>query len=126
MVDLAQIRADVDRLAILARNRPPAHGRDDAALLAHVPRGGRVRELGGGTGAFTRQHASRAAHVTAIDLSPELIARARTRVPPTCTLAVADLRTWVPSPGTAPFDTVVAVAVLHHLPLAAALRRCRR
>jgi magnesium-protoporphyrin O-methyltransferase len=61
-------------------------GRDRmrATLLDFLPadlRGARVLDAGCGTGALSVQAARRGAHVTAIDLSPTLVALARERTP---------------------------------------------
>ncbi|WP_029009135.1 methyltransferase domain-containing protein [Azospirillum halopraeferens] len=93
-----------------ALRRRPAHDLV-AALPPLAP--GRIADLGCGTGALARSLAERwpGAHVTGIDGSPEMLARARA-VPSPVAWVEADLRAWRPD---APFDLVISNAALHWL-----------
>ena len=106
------------------RTRPP---RD---LLAQVPldRPARVVDLGCGPGNSTELLIDRfpAAHVVGLDLSPDMLAQARKRLPKT-TFVEADLATWVPQEPTnllfgnavfqwVPDHTSVFVRLMHALP----------
>lgn len=115
------VQSDFDVIARLSPS-PGTLSRLERALLAAVPRGAHVLEVGCGSGACARLLAETAAHVTAIDLSPEMIARARRWSVGTHNVdyEVADImqRDLVDH-----FDCVVSIATLHHLPLREALRR---
>lgn len=117
----AHVQSDFDVIARLSPE-PGQPSRLERALLAAVPRGAHVLEVGCGSGAFARLLAETAAQVTAIDLSPEMIARARRWSIGQHNVAyeVADImrRDFVDH-----FDCVVSIATLHHLPLRQALRR---
>jgi SAM-dependent methyltransferase len=88
--------------------------------------GRRVLELGCGTGEFTRRVASSGASIVALDLSPELLAKARARVG-------ARESVWfirgnaeiLPFP-CAHFDAVFGCSVLHHLNLETTLAEVQR
>ncbi len=91
-------------------------------------RGRRVLDLGCGSGELSTQLAAMGARVTGVDLSPELIAVARTRaeldgVAGSTEFLVADVEAaGVPGSG---YDVVVAWQVLHHVSLAPALAAIR-
>jgi SAM-dependent methyltransferase len=91
-------------------------------LLAELPLRSRVLEIGCGTGAFTRELASkRGARITAIDIAPRMIDVARVRTPASFGIeyCVADFLELSPRG----FEVAVAVDVLHALPLAQAAAR---
>ncbi|OBI52581.1 bifunctional 2-polyprenyl-6-hydroxyphenol methylase/3-demethylubiquinol 3-O-methyltransferase UbiG [Mycobacterium sp. E787] len=91
-------------------------------LLRQLPRrSGRVLDVGCGAGAFAARLAGRADHVDAIDKSAAMIEAARLRAPANVTCTLADvMETPLPA---AHYDAIVSITALHHLPLAAALRR---
>jgi SAM-dependent methyltransferase len=103
---------------------PPAVERDwfadvteaEAALSEFAPTG-RVLELACGTGLWTRHLAAHAAHVTAVDASPEVIALNQARLPGATNVSyeVADLFAWRPRPA-ASYDAVVFTYWLSHVP----------
>jgi 2-polyprenyl-3-methyl-5-hydroxy-6-metoxy-1,4-benzoquinol methylase len=120
MADTAQIRADFDRIAkLLPQGRRLT--RSEEALLAAVPRRcRRALDVGCGDGLFAERLAERTDQVTALDLSPEMIRRARARsTRGNVAYTVGDLLTW--SDGD--FDVVASVAALHHVDLEVGLGR---
>jgi len=113
------------------RARPgyPASVFDDLAELGGIPPGGRVLEIGPGTGKATVELARRGYEVVAVELGPALAAVARRHLAPypNAEVVVADFETWQPE--TAGFDAVVAFTAFHwiepelrHRKAAAALR----
>lgn len=89
-----------------------------AAVAGSVPEG-EVVELGCGTGLYTRAFAQRCRTVTATDLSPRMVERAREVLAgmPSVTVGVADATlTGLPAQSA---DGVVAVNLLHIVPDAA-------
>lgn len=80
-----------------------------------LPIEGRVLELGCGTGLWTRRLARRAQHVHAIDVAPEMLERAQTRLAGVdhVTFELADLYRWRP---TSTYDVVFFSFVLSHVP----------
>jgi trans-aconitate 2-methyltransferase len=82
-------------------------------LLARIPADdpSTVYDLGAGTGSVTRLLRERwpGAHITGVDDSPEMLAKARSAAP-TIRWQLADLATWTP-PG--PADVVHSNAALH-------------
>ena len=122
---LDTIRDDFDRIALLPEewNTSLHYQR---LLLRRVPRGcAEALDVGCGAGDFTRELAARCGHVTGVDLAPNMVAEARRRSPGVANVdyAVADVMTE-PLP-TGAFDCIAAIALLHHLPLEAALTRFR-
>jgi len=94
-------------------------------LLTPVRPGMRVLELGCGTGLFTKDLARTQAQIVAIDISPDLIARARQEVPlENVEFRVDNAADLSFEDGS--FDAVVGSSVLHHLPIRPALREFRR
>jgi ubiquinone/menaquinone biosynthesis C-methylase UbiE len=84
-----------------------------------------VLELGCGTGVFTRYFAESRCELVAIDISPDLLERARSR------LGLSEVRLRVEdaeqlSFADATFDRVVGSSVLHHLDLQRALAEIYR
>lgn len=96
-----------------------------AALVADAARlgpGVRALEVGCGTGLFTEKWARSGADLLAIDLSPDLLARARQRVLP-ATARVIERRFEDLAEGS--FDAVIGSSVLHHLDVPRALEQLR-
>lgn len=83
--------------------------------FADLPIYGEVLELACGTGAWTGRLARRAAHVHAVDVAPEMVERAQTRVAAlgNVTFEVADLYRWRPP---AAYDVVFFSFLLSHVP----------
>jgi ubiquinone/menaquinone biosynthesis C-methylase UbiE len=88
-----------------------------------LPADSRVLEIGCGTGTFTASLAGRFRRLIAVDISAELLAVARRRVPG-ATFVQMDAHD-MPFRDSS-FDAVVGVSVLHHLDWALALRNLRR
>jgi len=83
-----------------------------------------VLDVGCGAGAFAAELASRAGHVDALDRSPAMIEAARQMTPANVTCILGDvMRDPLPAE---PYDAIVSVSALHHLPLDDALRRLSR
>jgi magnesium-protoporphyrin O-methyltransferase len=88
-----------------------------ATLLSYLPqdlRGIRILDAGCGTGALAVEAAKRGAHVTAIDLSPQLVAVARERLP--TGLDVTFLSGDMLDPNLGKFDYVVGMDSIIHYP----------
>jgi 2-polyprenyl-3-methyl-5-hydroxy-6-metoxy-1,4-benzoquinol methylase len=87
---------------------------------AAVAPGAYCLEVGCGTGHFTEALAATGARLDALDLSPDLLARARARVDrPNVTFILGNVETGEGLRG--PYDAVVGISVLHHLDLSRAL-----
>jgi SAM-dependent methyltransferase len=91
---------------------------------AEIGPGRRVLELGCGTGEFTRRVAPSGARLVALDLSPELLAKARARVGGSVKFVRGNAEV-LPFP-SGRFDVVFGCSVLHHLNLDATLAEVRR
>jgi SAM-dependent methyltransferase len=94
-------------------------------LTSHLHHKQSVLELGCGTGYFTRELAVTGAHITAIDISPELLEVARQD----CFSENIRFEIQNAYAMTFPdetFDSVVGSSVLHHLEIDAALREIQR
>lgn len=112
------VEKDFDRLALLDEEGWTHNNHYHNFLLRHVPPNCReALEIGCGTGAFARRLAERAEHVTALDLSPEMIriARLRSREFPNIQFQLADVSNW--EFPTEWFDCIATIATLHHTPL---------
>jgi tRNA (cmo5U34)-methyltransferase len=86
---------------------------EETARATEDLRAVRILELGTGTGETARRVLARhpQAHLTGIDSSPEMLARAREELPE-ADLRVARLEDPLP---TGPFDLVVSALAVHHL-----------
>jgi ubiquinone/menaquinone biosynthesis C-methylase UbiE len=120
------VQADFDRIALLAEEGWDHNSHYHDFLLKQVPRPcPAALEIGCGTGVFARLLAGRAEQVMALDLSPQMIRLARERSGgyPNLDFQTADLLSWE-LPGE-PFDCVVSIATLHHLPFTAGLAKMK-
>jgi ubiquinone/menaquinone biosynthesis C-methylase UbiE len=93
-----------------------------------------VLEIGCGTGMFTEQFAASGARIIAVDISPDLLAKAIDRRLPADQVRfeqqrVEDLQrtdpaiqSWVPEG----LNAIIGSSVLHHLDIPAALETCKR
>ena len=120
MKTTTDVRRQFDTIARATAERPDPPGLYDRFLLSLVPEGcSRALEIGCGTGRFTRALAARVPHVTAVDLSPEMLRVARARVEARNVRFVeGDALEITPRLGA--FDCVVTLATFHHLPQDAA------
>jgi SAM-dependent methyltransferase len=108
-----------DRMPV-ARRRQTLRAARLARAIGLQGAGQRVLDVGCGTGAYVRPFAvATGASVVAVDLSPTLLHWAEKEAPPNLRFAVADAGS-LPFPAGA-FDAVVGNAILHHLPLEAAV-----
>lgn len=110
------LRAGFDRAAAdYQRTRPvcPPQLFDDLIDLAGLEAGGRVIEIGCGTGQATVPLAERGLAVTAVELGADLAAIARRRLAgfPAAEVVTGSFEDW--QPHDAPFDAAVAVNSLH-------------
>jgi ubiquinone/menaquinone biosynthesis C-methylase UbiE len=113
----SDIRADFDRLALLDDGRWNHNSHYHDFLLRRLPAGRLAAlEIGCGTGSFARALAQHFRHVVAIDLSPEMLQRARTRSQGIDNLEYhqADLCNYRLRADS--FDCIAAIATLHHVP----------
>jgi ubiquinone/menaquinone biosynthesis C-methylase UbiE len=121
------IRADFDRIALLAGGEWDHSSHYHDFLARHVPAPCReALEIGCGTGAFSRALAVRSERVHALDLSPNMIrvAQERSAQFPNIDFQVADvLALELPAEK---FDCVATVATLHHLPMLEVLTKMKR
>jgi SAM-dependent methyltransferase len=97
------------------RARPPypAPLFDDLIALARVPEGGRLLEIGCGTGLATVPLAQRGLRIVCVELGAQLAAVARRNLAafPGVEIVNADFETWEPEHGD--FDAVVAFTAFH-------------
>ena len=92
------------------------------AAGAHLRPGLRVLEIGCGTGMFTEMFAQTGAQVIAVDVSADLLAKARERGLPTDRVQFLEKR-FEDCDVDGPFDAVIGSSVLHHLDVEVALVR---
>lgn len=88
--------------------------------------GARVLEIGCGTGLLTEALAARRVSLVAIDVSTDLLARARVRTARNANVALSVQDACSAAIQDGVFDAVVGISVLHHLDLRAALAEFRR
>jgi SAM-dependent methyltransferase len=98
---------------------------DDIVALSRMPDGGRVLEIGCGTGQATLPMAERGYRVTAVELGANLAAVARRKLEPLgVDVQVAAFEEW-PLPEE-PFDLAMCVTAFHWLDAAVALPKMAR
>jgi SAM-dependent methyltransferase len=90
------------------------------AAGAQLGPGSHALEIGCGTGTFTELFAEFGGHLVAVDISADLLARARERKLPTDRVRFLEKR-FEDCDVEGPFDAVIGSSVLHHLDLEAAL-----
>lgn len=120
----AAIRHDFDEIARLSDVHGAGPERYDTFLVAQVPVGAaRVLDIGCGLGRLTAQLTAPGREVLGVDLSPEMIARARVAGAgmPGLSFACGDAFEMDLTAGR--FDCVLSVAVLHHVDAEAAIAR---
>ncbi|HEX6189387.1 MAG TPA: methyltransferase domain-containing protein [Pyrinomonadaceae bacterium] len=120
------VEKDFDRLALLDDEGWTHNNHYHSFLLRRVPAQCRkALEIGCGTGAFARRLAERAEHVTALDLSPEMIRVARSQSSDISNIRfqLADVNNWdFPKRH---FDCIAAIATLHHTKLREVLSKAK-
>jgi len=92
---------------------------------AQLERGRRALEIGCGTGLFTKMFAASGADIVAVDISGELLEKARERNLPPDQVKFLEKR-FEDCDLEGPFDAVVGSSVLHHLDVDAALPQILR
>ena len=118
----AEIRADFDAMAPLMPERLGPH---EAWLLAQLPRGrGSALEIGCGAGTIAQRLATSFDRVTAIDVSPAMIAEAQRRAP-SIDFVCADMFEFLRDRASA-YDCIVTISTLHHVDFGDALRAMAR
>lgn len=126
-MSMEQIQKDFDRIAVLSERESEPRGTYDPFLQQFIPSPCyRALEVGCGTGTFTRVLARRANHVTATDLSGEMIRVARhlSTGYPNIDYSVGDvLEMELPA---SQFDCIVMIATLHHLPTEPVLEKLKQ
>jgi 2-polyprenyl-3-methyl-5-hydroxy-6-metoxy-1,4-benzoquinol methylase len=96
-------------------------------ILRQLPRRfGSALDVGCGSGDLARLLATRAEAVTAIDVDPAIVERARQATPASApvTYTTADALTGIPEGRT--YDVITCVAALHHMPFEDAVPVLRR
>lgn len=89
-------------------------------LTEFIPAGSAVLELGCGTGYFTKEIIKTGAKVTAIDISPDLLAVARKEVGAPNVVFMEENAYRMTFPDNH-FDYIIGSSVLHHLDIPKAL-----
>ncbi len=89
---------------------------------AHLQPGIQALEIGCGTGMFTEMFAETGANLVAVDISPDLLEKARTRNLPPDKVQFLEKR-FEDCEIEAPFDAIIGSSILHHLDLEAALTK---
>jgi 2-polyprenyl-3-methyl-5-hydroxy-6-metoxy-1,4-benzoquinol methylase len=115
---MSTIQSDFDRIALASPDGSLHNDHYHNFLLRHLSANcERVLEIGCGKGEFSRRLAARAQHVTALDLSPEMIrlARAASASVSNIDFELADVMQRELPPSS--FDCIASIATLHHLPL---------
>ena len=114
--DREHLRATFDDVADLYEAARPAYPDavlDDLHSLAQIPTGGRILEIGPGTGKATVGLTERGFEITGVELGPKLAAVARRRLSffPSARIITADFEQW--EPPRAGFDAIVAFTAFH-------------
>ena len=91
---------------------------------ASIQSGMKVLEFGCGTGMFSRRIAATGAVLTAVDLSPELIAEAQKESHPSVSFQIGDIEMLPFHDAT--FNAVIGSSVLHHVKVEKALMEAFR
>lgn len=114
-MDAELLRKDFDEIARLADQYGDETGPYEAFLVSLVPpKAARVLDIGCGLGRLTARLANGTREVVGVDLSPEMIARARqnTRAGQQVSFVCGDFLAH--DFGSRQFDCVISSAVLHH------------
>lgn len=92
------------------------------SAAAGLTTGMNVLEIGCGTGNFTELFAVSGSNILAVDISPDLLAKARERNLPQDQVQFMEMR-FEDAQVCGPFDAVIGSSVLHHLELPRALEK---
>jgi 2-polyprenyl-3-methyl-5-hydroxy-6-metoxy-1,4-benzoquinol methylase len=84
----------------------------------------RVLEIGCGTGFFTEKFAATGARIFAVDISPELLAKARRRNLPV-QVTFCEKR-FEECDAEGPFDAIIGSSILHHLDIDLSIERMKQ
>lgn len=123
-MDRARIRRDFNEIARLAGEHGSRTDRYDSFLLSLVPReAAAVLDVGCGLGRLTARLANGSRKVVALDLSPEMISRARRRSETERQVDFLCGDFLDHDFGTQRFDCIISSAVLHHIPEEPAIPR---
>ena len=117
-----RVRGDFDEIARLSDPHDEDTGRYDSFLLSLVPQGATtVLDVGCGMGRLTAKLVTDNREVVGIDLSTEMIARARAKVHGGLSFLCDDFLTH--DFGSQNFGCVITAAALHHIPIDLAFPR---
>ena len=125
-MDQQKVRSDFDQIARLSVGAGHGTERYDSFLLSLVPAQAReVLDIGCGLGRLTGQLLDGDRQITALDLSPEMIRRARENLHSPLNLSFVCADFLQHDFGGQTFDCIISVATLHHLPEDDALNRMK-
>jgi 2-polyprenyl-3-methyl-5-hydroxy-6-metoxy-1,4-benzoquinol methylase len=91
---------------------------------ARIQRTDRVLEIGCGTGLFTAIFAATGARIVAVDISPELLTKARLKNLPVEQVTFVEKR-FEDCELDGPFDAIVGSSILHHLDIDQSIKRIK-
>ena len=120
------LQGDFDRIALLPEEKWNHNAHYHNFLLSQVPDDcEQILEIGCGTGKFSHLLAQRSAKVLAMDLSPQMIrvAQGNSARCPNIDFVLGDVFEY-PLPANY-FDCIATLTTLHHLPLAAVLKKIK-
>jgi len=97
---------------------------DDVVAISGIPAGGRMLEIGAGTGQATRLFARRGYAITSLELGPALAAKARENLRPFPNAHVLNVafEDWEPEPNA--FDVAISGSAFHWIPPEIGFPRC--
>jgi 2-polyprenyl-3-methyl-5-hydroxy-6-metoxy-1,4-benzoquinol methylase len=124
-----QLLAAQDTERVWGLDTPAGHLRAQrrAALIltgARIDPDSRVLEIGCGTGLFTEIFAATGARIVAVDISPELLAKAKLRKLPHPQVTFYEKR-FEDCDVDGPFDAIIGSSILHHLDVDASIQRMK-
>lgn len=91
---------------------------------ARIQRTDHVLEIGCGTGLFTAMFAATGARIVAVDISPELLAKARLKNLPVEQVTFLEKR-FEDCEVDGPFDAIIGSSILHHLDIDPSINRIK-
>lgn len=127
MAEKNTIQADFDRIAELAPGQWDHNAHYHSYLLKHLPlQMESALEIGCGTGAFARMLANRTKLVTAVDLSPQMLQKAREQSGQYTNIDFRQQDVMESDFKENSCDCIVSIATAHHLPLAEFLGKAEK